>query len=219
MYQRVGKIPTRYDVALTLDQGGKEERWISPLRSRPLASRPNTDDLPIAARRSSIATHDKMQRGEFGMIGTRNWKLVLAILAALGVGSAMQAWAHGPGDELGGPGPHGGPPPYGVMHFGQLVEQLIFPCRNDCVQAERSCTETAESDALTCATQTCNATIDSARTDCAGSRTSQACLTDVSALITCVEPCTTTESAAIKTCATTFKACVGACSPTPTPTP
>ena len=80
------------------------------------------------------------------MIGTKKWKLVLAILAILSVTLTIQAWAHGPGDGRGGP--HGLPGRLGSLHFGHLVEQLIFPCRNDCVQAERSCAETAESTAL-----------------------------------------------------------------------
>ena len=101
--------------------------------------------------------------------------------------------------------PPDGPGGFGVLHFGPLVEQLIFPCRNDCVQAEHSCRDAAESAALTCATQTCAATITNAQTDCAADRSSQACLTDVSALITCVQPCIVTESTALPACAATVQ--------------
>ena len=153
------------------------------------------------------------------MIGMKDWKLVVAVLAILSVTPTVQAWAHDFGRGGGGPaGDHGGGG-HGVLHFGGLVEELIFPCRNDCDQAERSCTETAESALLICAATTCDATIQLARTDCSASRTSAGCLTDVSTLMTCVQPCVTTDSAADKLCAATFKTCVAACSPTPTPTP
>ncbi len=148
------------------------------------------------------------------MIGNKNWKLVLALLAVFTVTLAARSWARGPG--RGGPE---GNPGHGLVHFGQLVEELIFPCRNDCQQAQRSCVETAESTALSCAAETCDAAIQSARTDCSTDRTSQACLSDVSALITCVQPCTTAEATALTACNTTFRTCVAACSPTPTPTP
>ncbi len=156
-----------------------------------------------------------------------HWKSMAAILAIGTLALTVQAWARpfphggggpdGPGPE--GPGLHGGPGGFGVLHFGPLIEQLIFPCRNDCVEAEHSCRDAAESAALTCAEQTCAATIASAQTDCAADRSSQACLTDVSTLITCVQPCITTEAAALPACAATYKACSSACNPTPTPTP
>lgn len=161
----------------------------------------------------------------------QSWKLVSGALfagtAALIVVTtilAVQASArpmprggafHGPGDGPGGD-PRGG---FGVVHFGPLVEQLIFPCRSDCMESEHSCQEDAESAALSCASTTCSSTISSAQTDCAADRSSQACLTDVSTLITCVQPCITTESAAIATCAATYRTCSAACNPTPTPTP
>src|SRR5579862_7898849 len=123
----------------------------------------------------------------------QSWKLVAGGLfagaALLVVGTTVftvRAWArpmprggalHGPGGP-GDPGDdHGG---FGVVHFGPLVEQLIFPCRNDCVQAEHGCQDTTESAALSCASTTCASTIASAQTDCAANRSSQACLTDVS---------------------------------------
>ena len=152
------------------------------------------------------------------MIGRKHWKLVVATLAILTLTLAARGWAHGPGDR----GGFGGPPSiggYGLRSFGGLLQQLIYPCRSDCVQAEQSCAETAESAALSCATQTCDAEIQSAQTDCTTSRTSQACRDDVSALRTCVEPCVMTQSTAVTTCLDTFKTCLGACSPTPTPTP
>lgn len=157
------------------------------------------------------------------MSRTHSWKLIAAVLMTAATALIAPAWAR-PFPHGGGLGHLGGPPDGpggfgGMLHFGPLVEQLIFPCRNDCMQAERTCMEAAESAALTCATQTCDAQIQSARTDCAADRASQACLTDVSALITCVQPCLVTEAAALPTCAATYKACVGACSPTPTPTP
>ena len=174
------------------------------------------------------------------MIGRHNWKLVMAILGALSLTLAVQAWAHGivrgprggQGDR-GAPGTPGtpgipgasftpgpnGPGPNGSRHFGRLVDRLIYPCRNDCVEAERSCTEAAESNALTCAAQTCDAEIQTARTDCTTDRTSQACQDDVSALATCVQPCIDSQSAAVISCLDTFKACLAVCSPAPTPTP
>lgn len=158
------------------------------------------------------------------MIGTKNWKLVVPMLAILTLTLTVGAWARGlPRGGHGGPGGPDGPGGPGdmhaVLHFGPLIEQLIFPCRNDCTQADRSCDETAESATLSCAAQACNTTIASAQTDCAANRASQACLTDVSTLITCVQPCLATESTAVTACATTFQGCVSACSPTPTPTP
>ncbi len=163
------------------------------------------------------------------MIKKQSWKLLTAAFLAgatiLAAGPAFtgQAWA-GPfsrdGGGFEGLGRLEGSG-FGMMHFGPLVEQLLFPCRNDCVQAEDGCQNTAESAALTCASNACGTDISNAQTDCAAGRTSQACLTDVSALITCVRTstCVTTESSALSTCANNYKLCVAACNPTPTPTP
>lgn len=152
------------------------------------------------------------------MIGKNNWTLVVAALAILTLTVATRGWAHGPSDrgEVRGPGVPG---EYGFRPYGGLLQQLIYPCRSACVQAEQSCAESVESAAVTCATQTCDAEVQSAQTDCAASRMSQTCRDDISALRTCVEPCVMTQSSAITTCLDTFKTCLAACNPTPTPTP
>jgi hypothetical protein len=154
------------------------------------------------------------------MLKKQSWKLMAAILAVATL-ATVQAWARPMprGGGFGGPGLRSGPGDRGMLHFGPLVEQLLFPCRNDCAQADHSCREAAADAALTCASQTCAAIITSAQTDCSTDRASQACLTDVSALITCVQPCLTAESTALSACAATNASCVAACNPTATPTP
>ena len=150
------------------------------------------------------------------MHSNRHWKLMMVTLGILIFGAAIEARAFGGPGGPGGPGDRGA---YGFRHFGRLVEQLLFPCRTDCVDAEGVCTDTAESTALTCATQTCETDIQTSRTDCATDRKSQACQEDVSTLNTCIQPCVQAQSAAVMSCFDTFRACLGACNPTPTPTP
>jgi len=152
----------------------------------------------------------------------REIKLMLSILSILAMGLTVDAWAgglprHSRGGPDGGPGP--GAPPHGFAHFSRLAERLIYPCRDDCVEAQHTCTETAEAAALTCAEQTCGTTVDAARADCATERRSQACQDAVSALQTCIQPCIDSQSSAVTSCLDTFQACLGACIPTPTPTP
>jgi len=162
------------------------------------------------------------------MIGRTHWKVVLAGFAILTLTVAERGWAHsaGRGDGLGVPG-------HGMVHFGPVVEELIFPpCQ--CAQDKQTCVDAAEKNLLACAQATCTGEITLAKTDCTASRTSQACLTDVTNLITCIqttaaaEPftdptttsdsCMTEETAALALCSTNFSACASTC-PTPVPRP
>jgi hypothetical protein len=158
------------------------------------------------------------------MNSNNQWKLVLTILGMATLALSVQAWAHGfDGDPRGGlrgtilRGVYG--VPHDFRNLGRLVERLIYPCQNDCGAAESTCTDGADSTALTCAEQTCDSDIQTARTDCAGDRQSPACQSDLSALTTCIQPCVTAQSTTVSSCVSTFRACIGACSPTPTPTP
>lgn len=162
------------------------------------------------------------------MIGRPSWKLVLAMLVVLTVSVTTQALARdfGRGPRGGGEGPMPppegappGPPPNDMRRFGRLIEQLIYPCRNDCVEAQHACVEATDSNALTCATQTCDAAIQAARTDCPADRTSSACRSDIATLKTCIQPCIDAQSTTVTSCLDTLQACLASCAPTPTPTP
>ena len=80
-------------------------------------------------------------------------------------------------------------------HAGGLLLRLIYPCRGDCFDADRTCDEMAESAAVTCAEQTCDASIQTARTT----------------LLPCIQPCLDTEQSAVASCRTTIQACLTAC--------
>ena len=77
----------------------------------------------------------------------------------------------------------------------RLLLPLIYPCRGDCFDADRTCDEMAESAAVTCAEQTCDASIQTARTT----------------LLPCIQPCLDTEQSAVASCHTTLEACLTAC--------
>src|SRR5438093_10076385 len=106
-----------------------------------------------ATRRPGVERKERGTRGkeETGMIvKPERRSLVVSTLAVLFLGLAGSAWGHGfSRGAFGRSGVAGlrGP------HSGGLLLRLIFPCRGDCFDAARTCDETAESAAVTCAEQ------------------------------------------------------------------
>ena len=133
---------------------------------------------------------------------------VVSALAILFLSLAVSAWGHdfsrgtfGRREVTERRGPHSG----------GLLLRLIFPCRGDCFDTARTCDETAESAAVTCAEQTCDAAIQTARTACQPDPTSDDCQTARTALLACVQPCLDTERSAVTSCRITLAACLTAC--------
>ena len=127
------------------------------------------------------------------MIVKREWRsTVVSALAILFLSQAVSVWAHdfsrGAFRRTGAAGRRG-------PHSGGLLLRLIYPCRGDCFDADRTCDEMAESAAVTCAEQTCDASIQTARTT----------------LLPCIQPCLDTEQSAVASCHTTLEACLTAC--------
>ena len=143
------------------------------------------------------------------MIVKREWRsTVVSALAILFLSQAVSLWAHdfsrGAFRRTGVAGRRG-------PHSGGLLLRLIYPCRGDCFDADRTCDEMAESAAVTCAEQTCDASLQTARTACQSDPASQDCQTARTALLPCVQPCLDTEQSAVASCRTTLEACLTAC--------
>ena len=132
--------------------------------------------------------------------------LVAATLGAAILSATVPAEARGPGG-FGGPGGRGGA-------TGALFEHLLFPCRAACLDAGRSCVDSADATAVTCAEGACAAAIDTARTACANDPATDACQDGRGALRECVEPCLTARRTAAGTCRTTVDECLDACDST-----
>jgi len=119
------------------------------------------------------------------LLWSRHWQFLF-------LGQAVSVWAHdfsrGAFRRTGVAGRRG-------PHSGGLLLRLIYPCRGDCFDADRTCDEMAESAAVTCAEQTCDASIQTARTT----------------LLPCIQPCLDTEQSAVASCHTTLEACLTAC--------
>jgi len=143
------------------------------------------------------------------MIVKREWRTtVVFALAILFLSLAVSVRAHdfsrGAFHRTGVAGRRG-------PHAGGLLLRLIFPCRGDCFDADRTCDEMAESAAVTCAEQTCDASIQTARTACQPDLASADCQTARTALLPCIQPCLDTEQSAVASCRTTIQACLTAC--------
>lgn len=138
----------------------------------------------------------------------RKWLVVpLAVLAS---SLAALAWGQDfPRGRFGGRGGFLGEFP--GVHPGAVLERLIFPCRAGCIDADRTCVDTAESTAGTCVTGSCGTQITAALTACQADRTSTDCETAASALRTCAASCLATEATAVSTCRTTFTSCLATC--------
>jgi hypothetical protein len=150
--------------------------------------------------------HEANQRRRNTMLGQRSWKAIV-VVATFVVGVTAFAWAHGPGGRgfRGGPGGGRGP------RAGLLIEQLVFPCRADCFDADRTCGETAEAAAETCVAGSCATEITAAQTACRADRTSSDCQTAVTALKTCAQTCLDTRATALAACRTTASSCLTTC--------
>ena len=143
------------------------------------------------------------------MIVKREWRsTVVSALAILFLSQAVSVWAHdfsrGAFRRTGVAGRRG-------PHSGGLLLRLIFPCRGDCFDADRTCDEMAESAAVTCAEQTCDASLQTARTACQPDLASEDCQTARTALLPCLQPCLDTEQSAVASCHTTLEACLTTC--------
>ena len=143
------------------------------------------------------------------MIVKREWRsTVVSALAILFLSQAVSLWAHdfsrGAFRRTGAAGRRG-------PHSGGLLLRLIYPCRGDCFDADRTCDEMAESAAVTCAEQTCDASVQTARTACQSDPASEDCQTARTALLPCIQPCLDTEQSAVASCHTTLEACLTAC--------
>jgi hypothetical protein len=85
--------------------------------------------------------------------------LAAATMSAAILGASLPAAARGPGGFGGrGPGPGG---PGGAA--GVFFERLIFPCRATCLDAGRTCLDSADATAVSCAEGTCAETVATAR--------------------------------------------------------
>jgi hypothetical protein len=162
---------------------------------------------PAAA---STVANDGEREKENGM--NQLQKAMVGTLAALSLGVAVSASAHGPGgpDHPGGWG--------GNCRHGGLIHRLLDPCGASCRDAARACETTARSEALSCAQNTCAADIASAQSACASDRKSTACQDAVGALKDCLKPCLDTLQSARASCHDTKESCRDACraaAPTP----
>jgi len=135
------------------------------------------------------------------MIVKKNRRLVASALTLGLLSLSVPAWAHrSPGE--------------GGRRFsvaGGVLEQLIHPCRTDCRDTMRACVDVAESEAVTCAQNTCAAQIETAQNACATDSSGQACKDVVSALRECSDSCLTTLKTAASVCRDTLSDCVEAC--------
>jgi len=149
----------------------------------------------------------------------RNTRKAMVGLVALVAGAlAAPVWAHGP--EHGGFFRPPGPPGIHPGRPGGLLLQLVYPCQADCVSAARKCSDTADSDALSCVSAACSTEIDTTQSACAADQRDQACLDAVNALRTCGQSCLSTRQTALIACRDGLGVCREACSTaTPTPAP
>ena len=135
------------------------------------------------------------------MMVKENRRLVASALTLCLLSLSVPAWAHrSPGE---------GGRRFGVA--GGVLEQLIHPCRTECRDTMRACVDTAESEAVTCAQNTCATQIEIARNACATDSSGQACKDAVSALRECSDSCLTTLKTAASVCRDTLSDCVEAC--------
>lgn len=140
------------------------------------------------------------KRGVYVVV-KENRRLVASALAICLLSLSGSAWAHG--------SPRDGVGRFGIA--GGVLEQLIHPCRADCRDTTRACADAAESDAVTCAQNTCATQIETAQSACVADNTVQVCKDAVSALRDCSESCLTTLRTAVSVCRDTLNDCVEAC--------
>lgn len=141
------------------------------------------------------------RKGNARTMVKKNRMLAISTLAILLLSLSGSVWARDlPRGGVGQPGFSGG-----------VLEQLIHPCRATCRDTARDCSDAAESDAVTCAQNTCAQEIVTAQSACAVDRTTQACKDAVSSLRTCGAACLTTLRSAVTSCRETLSDCVDAC--------
>ena len=144
------------------------------------------------------------------MIDTRRVGAVFGTAATVILGVALTASGRG---FRGGPGPEDGPGFRGPRPGG-LLQQLVFPCRAGCFDTARTCHEAAESAAVDCGQQTCDAPIQAARAACQTDVTSDACATARTALASCLSPCVSAAETAFSSCRDAVEGCLATCGET-----
>jgi hypothetical protein len=149
----------------------------------------------------SVLQNFQDEKRKVNMIVKGNRWLVASTLTICLFGLSAFAWAHG--------APGGGGRRFGVA--GGVLEQLLHPCRADCRDTMRACVDTAESEAVTCAQNTCATQIEAAQNACATDSTAQTCKDAVGALRECSESCLTTLKTAVSVCRDTSRDCVNTC--------
>jgi hypothetical protein len=138
---------------------------------------------------------------------------IIVLLSLLMLSLTLPAGARRPGHGGFGSSGFAGLGPEGRF-VGNVLEQLIFPCRTSCVDLARTCYGTAETTALACTQTACQTEIATAQTTCAADRTSQACQDAVSDLRTCSDACLDTLQVAVTECRDTLGDCRAACDST-----
>src|SRR5262245_8413975 len=122
------------------------------------------------------------------MTGRNDWKTAIGVVALFAGIAAAPVWAFGPGGR-GQFGPPPGPGGHPGGRPGGFLMQLVFPCQAACGDTARSCSESADSEAIACVSAACAAEITAAQTACDSDKRSDACKEAVNALRTCADSC------------------------------
>jgi hypothetical protein len=132
--------------------------------------------------------------------------MLMVLAAALAVGVALPALARGPrGRGI------SRPMQARALHSHGLLGRLIFPCPADCVETTQDCLDTANTEALSCATDACGTEIAAAQAACGEDRSSDECEDAVDALADCADECLDTHADAVDVCRDTLRDCRDAC--------
>jgi hypothetical protein len=97
------------------------------------------------------------------------------------------------------------------IRFGGLLTELLYPCRADCAAAARVCATASESDAVTCAEDTCESEISTARGACATNPSASDCQDARTTLLGCIRPCRETQQSDFAACGSTLQSCLSTC--------
>jgi hypothetical protein len=92
-----------------------------------------------------------------------------------------------------------------------LLNELIYPCQAACLDNESTCTESAQTAALSAIGSTCSSDVTAAQTACDSTPFSSACRSAVSALGACAKTDLQTYYSAVGTCNNSLETCLQAC--------
>jgi hypothetical protein len=129
-------------------------------------------------------------------------RIVLATVLGLALTSVALGFGHARSHGPGAGHAQGG--------AGRILERVVHPCSAGCLDANRTCVETATSTATSCVTSSCASDVAAAQTACKSGRTS-ACQTAMGPLRTCAQPCTDTAATSDSACRTTMTSCLATC--------